>query len=531
MDNKQAIAGEASVKSGFARRAGIVIAAALLSACGGGGGGAADPVPPPVATVTAQSCAPTNPYRADASAATSLGSLDDEKTWLRDYVERQYLWFGEMPTVDASLPAYSSTGDVYGALDAYFTALKTPARTSTGKLKDEFSFSYPTRQWDDLINSGSFVGYGIEWAFVSDQVPRNIRIAFVHTGSAAEAQGLQRGDTLVSADGVSVNTNTQSGLDALYASLYPASGGAHSFSFSRSGTSINRSLNAGAVTLTAASAPTVLPIAGQNVGYLLFNDHLLTAEQPLINAFTQLRDAGVSDLVLDLRYNSGGYVFLASEVAYMIAGAARTTTATNTGKVFERLVFNSKRQAENTDTPFFNQSCLPNSSFNCTNTSPLPTLNLPRVFILTSASTCSASEAIINGLRGVDVDVRLVGGTSCGKPYGFYGQDNCGVSYFPIEFKGVNAKGFGEYADGFVPGGSGGAANNVAGCTARDDLNRALGDPAEGQLAAALFLRANGTCPPVAAGREGPLSAGPSTTVRVPKATVRSQRIGRMPGR
>ncbi len=67
------------------------------------------------------------------------------------------------------------------------------------------------------------------------------------------------------------------------------------------------------------------------------------------------------------------------------------------------------------------------------------------MFVLTGPNTCSASESIINALQGVDVEVIQIGSTTCGKPYGFYPQDNCGTTYFSVEFKGVNAKGFGDY--------------------------------------------------------------------------------------
>ena len=68
----------------------------------------------------------------------------------------------------------------------------------------------------------------------------------------------------------------------------------------------------------------------------------------------------------------------------------------------------------------------------------MPTLNLTRVYVLTTADTCSASESIINGLKGAGVTVNQIGVTTCGKPYGFYPQDNCGTTYFSIEFRGVN---------------------------------------------------------------------------------------------
>ena len=74
--------------------------------------------------------------------------------------------------------------------------------------------------------------------------------------------------------------------------------------------------------------------------------------------------------------------------------------------------------------------------------------------------------------------------TTCGKPYGFFPQDNCGITYFSIQFQGVNQQGFGDYGDGFAPT-----------CAVADDFGHALGDPAEARLAAALALRSGGGCP------------------------------------
>jgi carboxyl-terminal processing protease len=174
----------------------------------------------------------------------------------------------------------------------------------------------------------------------------------------------------------------------------------------------------------------------------------------------------------------------------MIAGSTRTS-----GRTFERLLFNDKRTADNNDpdnnTPFYNVT----SGFTGSGTTanqPLPQLTLNRLFVLATPGTCSASEAIVNGLRGIGVEVVLVGGTTCGKPYGFTAKDNCGISYFPIEFQGVNDQGFGDYASGFA-----------ATCAASDDLTRELGDSSEGLLAAALSRRANGSCP-TAGGLEQP---------------------------
>src|SRR5207302_10245882 len=124
----------------------------------------------------------------------------------------------------------------------------------------------------------------------------------------------------------------------------------------------------------------------------------------------------------------------------------------------------------------------------------LPSLGLTRVFVLTGPGTCSASESVINSLQGVDVQVIQIGSHTCGKPYGFYPADNCGTTYFSIQFKGVNAKGFGDYPDGFVPNGTGVAG--VTGCQVADDFDHPLGDPAEARLAAAPQYVPGQPCPP-----------------------------------
>jgi hypothetical protein len=233
-------------------------------------------------------------------------------------------------------------------------------------------------------------------------------------------------------------------------------------------------MQAANVTLTPVQNVATISTASGPVGYLLFNDHIATAESALANAVSALRAASINDLVLDIRYNGGGYLDIAAELAFMIAGSGPTL-----GRTFEQSVFNRKHQAL-APTPFFATT----QGFSTARGQPLPTLNLPRVFVLTGPGTCSASESIINGLRGVGVQVIQIGATTCGKPYGFFPQDNCGTTYFSIQFKGANALGFGDYTDGFSPT-----------CSVADDFGHALGDPAEARLAAALAYRMSSSCP------------------------------------
>ena len=484
------------------------LAAGLLVGCGGGGGGGSS------ATDGAQVCAPTNPYVADATAPTTTGSLTSEKVWLRSYMGDAYLWFGEIPSVDAQAASFSNTADVYGSLRNYFRALLTPARTASGAYKDRFSFTYPTRAWNDLASSGSSASYGIEWYANSwDTVPRGIRIATVEVGSPAAAAGLQRGDVLISADGTGADSTSDSGISTLNAALFPADAGrSHQFVFSRGGSSLpTQTLVSADVIKDPVPTRTVFDNGGVRYGYIVFTDHIASSEAKLIEAVNYLKAQSAQELVLDLRYNGGGYLYLASELAYMIAGPTPTS-----GKAFERLVYNSKRTAENNTTPFYSVSCLLDSNFDCTSQQPLPTLNLSRVSVITSASTCSASEAIVNGLRGVGIDVRLIGGTTCGKPYGFTAKDNCGISYFPIEFKGENQVGFSDYSDGFP-----------ATCPASDDFVHALGDADEGMLNAAIYNLQNDACDLSAAqaARRSLLAAGPHAAPRLLRGPHRESRI------
>ncbi|HCA75021.1 MAG TPA: peptidase, partial [Alteromonas sp.] len=220
-----------------------------------------------------------------------------------------------------------------------------------------------------------------------------------------------------------------------------------------------------------------------------------TAQYDLIDAFDGFIDENVTELVIDLRYNGGGLLSLASQLSYMVAGPAQTNNA-----YFETLQFNDK--SPNRDpvtgnviqpTPFYSNEIDYNAGRLLS--AVLPSLSLTRVFVLTTGSSCSASESVINALRGIDVEVVQIGSTTCGKPYGYYPTDNCGTTYFSIQFQGINYKGFGDYADGFIPTETPNYGYEVPGCAVDDDFSHPLGDPAEGMLSTALAYAETGSCP------------------------------------
>lgn len=513
----------------------LILPASLLGACGGGGGGgAASTVTPPVSTapppwVQGQFAAASTfaamcvTPRTGTDPATQKpypdkkGVLLDELNWLRSWTNDLYLWFDQ---VQDQNPANFST-DL-----SYFAVLKTTATTASGNPQDRFHFTYPTATWEALSQSGVSAGYGADFVIIAATPPRSVVVAYTEPGSEAATSpaNLVRGVQILTIDGADlVNADDQTSINTLNAGLTPQTvGESHTFSILDPGATVSRTVTLVSENTTATPVQNVQTISAPNgdlVGYMLFNDHLATAESELVAAFTQLKSAGVQDLVLDIRYNGGGYLDIASEVAYMIAGAAPTS-----GQTFELTQFNSKHP---TVDPVTGDTITPlgfhttTQGFSVTAGQALPTLNLARVFVLTTSGTCSASESIINSLQGVNVQVIQIGSTTCGKPYGFYPTDNCAVTYFSIQFQGVNAKSFGNYPDGFTPVntvGTGGVL--VPGCSVADDFTHALGDSAEALLASALGYQATGACP------APPNGLAPGTTI---KSIWQQNRIQRPP--
>ncbi|MFA0810952.1 S41 family peptidase [Microbulbifer epialgicus] len=446
----------------------------------------------------------------------------DENNWLRSMSNELYLWYDEIEDQD---PA--SFDDSL----SYFEQLKTFALTSSGSAKDRFHFTAPTEKWLSEME----VGYGLQWGLLSapDELPRRAVVAYLDNERNDDDNNLPdtvtRGAKIVSVDGVEFDYGDD--VDTLNNALWPTTAGeSHTFEILPLGATdpVEVTLVAKVVESDPVQHVKVETTnSGRKVGYMLFNDHLARAESQLISEVKLLVSENIDDLVLDLRYNSGGYLGLASELAYMIAGDA------SEGQAFEHIRFNDKypeihpfKGEPITPTPFYTTALgIGDESLKG---NPLPTLNLPRLFVLTGENTCSASEAIMNGLRGIDVEVIQIGGITCGKPYGFYPLDNCGTTYFTIQFAGSNAKGFGDYTDGFFPGGHFGTGADLPGCEVGDDFDHLLGDVNEARFAAALNYIESGDCGEIttsAFSESGVNDHRLEPSVRVPKDLFRSSRI------
>lgn len=461
----------------------LLAVAALISLTGCGGDTAAPPVVPPV---------PPDPPKPVVYAGASPGTSDelfnrcenpkpgkivnlqgtqaDEKGFIRAITEATYLWNKEVPAVDPT---------TFPTVVDYFNAMKTPQLTASGHPKDRFHFSYSTEEYE-AISSGVDLGYGLTWVTGANKIPRKWSVGAVEVGSPAARVGLRRGDQLLMIDGLDfVNRGDKDGVAQINAALAPAKEGEqHRFSVWRDGLQLDFMLSAAKVASVPVQNTRIIDTPAGRIGYLTFGAHNEVAEKQLYDAFTTLKAANVSDLVVDMRYNGGGLVSVASELAYMVAGPEASS-----GKVFVQFATNGHLQPGR-PTMFPSKAHGLWTNVPLAAGTPLPHLDLKHVTVLAGPGTCSASEAFINGLRGIGISVDVVGGQTCGKPYAFIPLSNCGTTYFLVQYQNTNQQGWGDYADGFAPT-----------CAAEDDLTHALGDPAEGLLALAIGLRNGQACP------------------------------------
>jgi hypothetical protein len=276
-------------------------------------------------------------------------------------------------------------------------------------------------------------------------------VRYIIPNSDASTKNIKRGDFFTGVNGTQLTISN-------YESLLFGSNSNYTLNMA--------DLNAGTITpngKTVALTKTVLdenPIfinkvitsGTHKIGYLMYNGFYANYDNQLNDAFGTLKTQGITDFVLDLRYNSGGSVQTAARLASMITGQY-------TGKVFAKQQWNSKIES------YFNAND-PNALLNLftdkIGTTPINSLNLTKIYILTTKSTASASELIINGLKPY-MEVVQIGDITVGKNVGSvtlydspdFGKENRNPNHKyamqPIVLKITNAAGFGDYYNGLTP--------------------------------------------------------------------------------
>ena len=412
----------------------LSVAACAVAACGG-------------------SSADTEVFKStDALTALTTASVPVRQK-LFDHMQDRYLWYSELPQVDLAAQQYQNLG-----------VLLDDLRQSP---QDRFSGFVDAQLQQQRVEQGVSGSFGLRFALRDEATDGvDIRIASVEDFSTVADAGLQRGDRIIAGQGIDINELGYDGFINLF--MEPGLGVQRSLTVrhpdgQENTVTIARTEHA----LSPVRKATVFthPQSGRQVGYVLIEEFIRLTSSQLGLFRSEYSNAGLDDLIIDLRYNGGGLVSASRDLASTIYGQVESDT------VYTTLQRNDKYTDENYTFSFLNFD----DAFT----------TLPRIFVLTTGATCSASEEVINGLSPF-IEVITIGSVSCGKPYASRGYELIPdvVDVHVLESRSVNANGEGDFYDGFTPT-----------CEAVDDPLLPFSDPQESLISVALHYAEYGECP------------------------------------
>ncbi|WP_461043086.1 S41 family peptidase [Spirosoma harenae] len=401
------------------------------------------------------------------NSGTSTSENQTINDWILENMQQVYYWNDKIP----ANPDKTLTPDLF------FESLLNKYDATTNPTGDRFSWIEESADELEASLSGQSTTTGMEYNLylrTSGSTGVIAQVLYVLPGSPAEKAGLKRGDIISKVNGTLLNTTNYS--DLLF------SGSTYTFGLaSVSGQSLVDTDKTISVTATTFQEnpvflDSVYTVGSKKVGYLVYNQFVPGANGSSANeydaqvdaVFSNFKAKGVNELVLDLRYNPGGYTSSSANLASLIGKGISSSN------LYFREEWNASitpQLQKQYGSSFFVQNFL-NKAQNIGS-------NLSRVFVLTTDHTASASELIINGLRPY-MTVTTIGTTTYGKNVGSITiTDESGVIKWgmqPIVFKSYNNAGSSDYSTGFTP--------NVE---VEEPLNLLpLGDTKEALLSAAL---------------------------------------------
>lgn len=345
-----------------------------------------------------------------------------------------YLWYEYVPTVNISL-----FDTPYELMDAL--RYKTLDKWSVVITKDEY---------EQYFKRGEVIGHGF---LLGIDYSDRIRIAFVYTFTQAYDKGIRRSwivnkinDVTVTPDNVFVLLGkSEIGIRNEIEFIIPE------------GDTVSHYLTKEVVDITPVLHHEILNIEDKKIGYMVFQDFIESATTDIDETFTSFINNNIDELIIDLRYNGGGSISVASYIAGWMYGNSQS------GKPFIKLIHNNMYEVLDT---------VINMPYNENG------LDLERVFFITTSSTASASELLINGLEPY-TEVYIVGSTTHGKPVGMYSYSFRDYNYtvLPVCFRFTNSNDEGDFYDGITPD-----------SFAEDDLTEDFGDPREDCLEESLNI-------------------------------------------
>ena len=396
---------------------------------------------------------------------TSACSIDGQKQFVLDKMRDVYFWNDDLP-VAVDLATFATPEAVLEHLISF-------------QPLDHFSYIDLAAADAQFFGAGQYEGYGFSSRF---EAADDLRFIRVFASSPASTAGFARGQRIMMLNGRTIaDIEANEGTGSLF--TLPTL----EFTIRRpDGTEFTSTVNAGIVTIDPLPQHRVIDRPdGTSVGYVELVTFISTADDALSGVFETFRQAGVTDVILDLRYNGGGLVSTTELLGDFLGGGVPGNT------VFSRTLFNDNNSAANRTALFARLA---------------ESLSLSRLVVIATERTASASELITNSMKP-HVEVTIVGSTTLGKPVGQLGIEFCEKILRPTAFETVNSNEEGRYFDGLA-----------ADCPAIDDLLIAVGDNTDQNLTTALTFLETGACP---AQMIGP------TTLQKPRKTGDLRNSGR----
>ena len=314
-----------------------------------------------------------------------------------------YLWYESMPAVDLT---------TIKTPDDYIKAVKYS--------KDRWSFTMPYTDIVALLENGETTGWGAGLGFDNQDI---LRVLFVYDNSAMGKAGVKRGWQIKSINGKTIAAMSDAEVNTAL------SNAGNSFVFIKNdATETTIQMTQGAIAINSVQYSTVFQKGSKKIGYLVFSDFLGSSIKELNTAFDNFAGQGVTDMVLDLRYNGGGTLDCADSLVAMLAGKPYKD------KVYNTLTYNNKHIRMGY------QSIIGLKS---------NSIQLDKLVVITTSSTASASELVISGLMPY-MNLKLIGSTTHGKPVGMNIESDTklNIAVAPISFRNTNSAGYTDFFDG-----------------------------------------------------------------------------------
>jgi hypothetical protein len=363
-----------------------------------------------------------------------------------------FLWYNQIPsTFDAK-----SFADPVAVMTGIRQYSNEPGFSAA---VDRWSFAMKKTEWDNL-SGGLGTTFGAGSATTGDfgfgvffNTEGDLRVKSVEKESPAGLAGIRRSWRITKLNGnTNITTaNSSTIVDAVYNSTQTT------FTFIKpDGSTVDISLTAAHYREHPVYLDTVYTVNNKKTGYFVFKSFLGDTTEiyrEFNRVFSKFASQNVSDVVIDLRYNGGGYVSVQEKLAnYLVSSSANNN-------LMMKQIYNDKHAGYNTTTYF----------------KKLGSLNLSRIFFIVTNGTASASELLINNLKPY-MDVKLIGPSNThGKPVGFFPIPVGEWYVFPVSFRSTNASGTGNYFNGLP-----------ADSKVNDGLTKDWGDINESCLASAL---------------------------------------------